>query len=46
MNNIFKVLGGLFLGLLVSNCKKDDDITAKPDPVRDLKEVYTEVLKK
>lgn len=42
MNNIFKVLGVLFLGLLVSNCKKDDDITAKPDPVRDLKEVYTE----
>lgn len=42
MNSIFKVLGILFLGLLVTNCKKDDNIVVKTDPPRDLKEVYTE----
>ena len=42
MNRIFKVLGILFLGILVSNCKKDDDITVKSDPIRDVKEVYIE----
>lgn len=42
MNRIFKVLGILFLGILVSNCKKDDNITPKVDPIRDAKEVYAE----
>lgn len=42
MNRIFKVLGILFLGILASNCKKDDNISVKPEPIRDGKEVYAE----
>ena len=42
MNRLFKVFAFVFLGLIVSNCKKDDNPTVKLDPPRDRQEVYKE----
>lgn len=42
MNRLFKVLGFLFLGILASNCKSDDNSPSRVEPPRDRDEVYTE----